>query len=89
MLTARSRGRGEGALGLDKGVEAEGEVFHGHEVGAVLLAHLVDADDVGVVNGGGHARLAVEPLHVGGIAAHVGVHHLRARTLPVWVSQTR
>ena len=47
----------------DLGEAATLDVLHDDEVGALLLAPVVDAHDVGVVEVGGRLRLAAEPFH--------------------------
>ena len=54
---------GQRAALLDEAVERPAlDVLHDDEVELVGLADVVDADDVGMVQGGGGAALAVEPL---------------------------
>ena len=52
------------------------DVLHDDEVRAVLLAPVVDADDVGVVEVGGGLRLAPEPLDERRVGGELGEQHL-------------
>ena len=51
-------------------------VLHDDEVRAVLLAPVVDADDVGVVEARGVLRLPAEPLDEARVAGELGEEHL-------------
>ena len=72
----------ERALGAqDVGERAPVDVLHDDEVGAVGLAPVVDADDVGVVEVGGRGGLPPEPLDerlVGGELREQDLHGDRA-----------
>ncbi len=52
------------------------DVLHDDEVGARLLAPVVDGHHVGVVEVGGGLGLAAEPLHEGGVLGVLGEEHL-------------
>jgi hypothetical protein len=53
-----------------------GDVLHGQEHHAVVIALVVDAHDVRVVELGGRSRLADEPLREVVVVAQAGMHHL-------------
>ena len=72
-----------GAVGVQRALGAEDlrqgapvDVLHDDEVGAVGLAPVVDADDVGVVEVGGRRGLPPEALHEGGVGGELGEQDL-------------
>ena len=60
----------------DLGERAALHVLHGDEVGAVVLAPVVDADDVGVGEVGRRLGLAAEALDEVGVDGELGEQHL-------------
>ena len=67
----------ERALGAqDVRQRAAVDVLHDDEVGAVRLAPVVDADDVGVVEVGGRRGLPPEPLDERRVGGELGEQHL-------------
>ena len=75
MSTAVAGGSGPSAAD-QVGEAAALDVLHHDEVGAVLLAPVVDADDVGVVEVGGGLGLAPEPGHEVGVVGVLGEQDL-------------
>ena len=70
---ARGVDRRERAVGVDHLAQRlAGHVLHHDEGRAVLLAPVVDRDDVRVVQAGGRLRLAAEPLDVGRVGRERG-----------------
>ena len=51
-------------------------IFHGDEVHAIGIADFIDGDDVGVIQGGQHTRLAPEARHIIGIIGERGRKNL-------------
>ena len=69
--------RMDAALVLDRlGQAVALDVLHDDEVGATLLAPVVDRDDVGVREIGSGLRLPAEALHEGGIGGELGKQDL-------------
>ena len=60
----------------DLGERVAGHELHGHEVGAAVLAPVVDPHDVRVVQAGRGLGLAAETLHEGGVGRVLGEQHL-------------
>ena len=60
----------------DLGQRAALHVLHGDEVGARVLAPVVDVDDVGVAEVGGRLGLAAEALDEVGVDGELGEQHL-------------
>ena len=71
-LLARERSVGA----EDVGQRAALHVLHGDEVGAGVLAPVVDVDDVGMAQVGRRLRLAAEPLDEVGVGGELGEQHL-------------
>ena len=68
---------GDPAVGAqDVGERAAVDVLHGDEVGAGVLAPVVDADDVRVAEVGRRLRLAPEALDEVGVDGELGEQHL-------------
>ena len=72
-----------GPVGVQRALGAEDlrqaapvDVLHDDEVGAVRLAPVVDADDVGVVEVGGGRGLPAEALDEGRVRGELGEQHL-------------
>ncbi len=75
--------RGETFVRLqDLAQRLAGDVLHHDEGGVVLLAPVVDRDDVRVVESGRGLRLASEAFDVGGVRRELGKEHLH-RDAPV------
>ena len=72
---------GDGARGDEVAQRARGQPGGDVEL-AVDLAHPVDRDDVGVVQGGQHAALATEALAVDGVDRDVVAQHLEGDLSP-------
>ena len=70
-------GRRQRPVGGDPALEVAAlDQAHGDDQLAVLLAGVVDGDDVGVVETGGEARLAQEPFAEGLVVGEVAGDHL-------------
>jgi hypothetical protein len=75
---ARGAARFERTVLADEGTQVRaGDVAHRDEGDAVLLARVVDGDDVGVVERGGDLRLAEEALAGGGVLDELGADDLQ------------
>ena len=58
---------------VDRGAQlVAADQLHGDEADAVFLADVVDDGDVGVLEGGGGARFADEPLAAAGVVGQLG-----------------